>query len=99
MQFPQGRLFELSGQGEQLIGKLKLALGAHFPEPLGLQVSDDGVNVLHGLNVGPPIRVNKSEFRSRTFQWIRAGTLVMLCLRDRGAWRIQSLLFSYHEGG
>jgi len=25
----------------------------------------------------------------------RRGTLVMLCLRDRGAWRIQSLLFSY----
>jgi hypothetical protein len=29
----------------------------------------------------------------------RRGILVMLCLRDRGAWRIQSLLFSYHESG
>ena len=29
----------------------------------------------------------------------RRGTLVMLCLRDRGTWRIQSLLFSYHGGG
>ena len=29
----------------------------------------------------------------------RRGALVMLCLRDRGTWRIQSLLFSYHGGG
>jgi hypothetical protein len=29
----------------------------------------------------------------------RRGILVMLCLRERGVWRIQSLLFSYHESG
>lgn len=29
----------------------------------------------------------------------RRGKLVMLCIRDRGTWRIQSLLFSYHDGG
>jgi hypothetical protein len=29
----------------------------------------------------------------------RRGTLVMLCIRDRSGWRIQSLLFSYHPGG
>jgi len=29
----------------------------------------------------------------------RRGKLVMLCIRDAGAWRIQSLLFSYHDGG
>lgn len=28
----------------------------------------------------------------------RRGTLVMLCIRDRGAWKIQSLLFSYQGG-
>src|ERR1044071_7822383 len=60
MQFPQGSLFERSGQGEQLIGKLKLALGAHCPEPPGLQIPNDRVDVLHGLNLGLPIGVNKS---------------------------------------
>jgi hypothetical protein len=29
----------------------------------------------------------------------RRGTLVMQCIRDRGEWKIQSLLFSYHGGG
>lgn len=29
----------------------------------------------------------------------RRGKLVLLCIRDRGAWHIQSLLFSYHAGG
>jgi len=29
----------------------------------------------------------------------RRGKLVMLCIRDRDAWRIQSLLFSYQDGG
>lgn len=28
----------------------------------------------------------------------RRGTLVMLCIRAGGVWRIQSLLFSYHDG-
>lgn len=28
----------------------------------------------------------------------RRGRLVMLCIRERAAWRIQSLLFSYHAG-
>ena len=29
----------------------------------------------------------------------RRGTLVMLCIRDRLGWKIQSLLFSYQGGG
>ncbi|HEV8600493.1 MAG TPA: nuclear transport factor 2 family protein [Gemmatimonadales bacterium] len=29
----------------------------------------------------------------------RRGRLVMLCIRERAGWRIQSLLFSYHAGG
>jgi Domain of unknown function (DUF4440) len=29
----------------------------------------------------------------------RRGKLVMLCIREGGTWRIQSLLFSYHNGG
>jgi hypothetical protein len=29
----------------------------------------------------------------------RRGKLVMLCNREGGTWRIQSLLFSYHNGG
>jgi SnoaL-like domain len=29
----------------------------------------------------------------------RRGTLVMQLIRDRGEWKIQSLLFSYHRGG
>lgn len=28
----------------------------------------------------------------------RRGRLVMLCIRERAVWRIQSLLFSYHPG-
>jgi len=27
----------------------------------------------------------------------RRGKLVLLCIRERGAWRFQSLLFSYHS--
>jgi hypothetical protein len=37
-----------------------------------------------------------AEFVFTADQQSRRGRLVMLCLRDRGAWRIQSLLFSYH---
>ena len=29
----------------------------------------------------------------------RRGRLVLLCIQDRGAWRIGSLIFSYHDGG
>lgn len=29
----------------------------------------------------------------------RRGKLVMLCIRARGTWKIQSLLFSYQDGG
>ena len=40
-----------------------------------------------------------ADFVFRSDAGSRRGRLVLLCIQDRGAWRIQSLLFSYHGEG
>src|SRR5258706_7734654 len=65
MELPQGRFFQLPGQGQQLIGKLELALRAQLAETLGLQLADDGIDKFHGHNVGFPSGVDKTGLTRR----------------------------------
>ena len=68
---------------------------------LGFARSPDQHEVLENVRIEPRGSLASvwADFVFTAAGQPRRGRLVMLCIRDRGAWRIQSLLFSYQDGG